>query len=112
MSAVRRLLGPLGSGPWTWQKVAALPLLVVLRVYQLLISPLTPPSCRFYPSCSSYAATALIRFGPIKGTWLALRRLLRCHPWNPGGVDHVPDRHTGGRGEPAGDRGAEAAHHH
>ena len=51
-----------------------------------------PPSCRFYPSCSAYAITALERFGPVKGTWLTVRRLLRCHPWNPGGVDHVPEK--------------------
>ncbi|MTB70764.1 membrane protein insertion efficiency factor YidD [Arsenicicoccus cauae] len=64
----------------------------LIRFYQLWISPLTPPSCRFYPSCSAYAMTAIQRFGPIKGGWLAARRLGRCHPWNPGGVDHVPDK--------------------
>lgn len=79
-------------GPWTWRKVLALPLLLLVRVYQLVISPMSPPSCRFYPSCSAYAVTALTRFGPIKGSWLAVRRVARCHPWNPGGVDHVPER--------------------
>ena len=74
----------------------ALPLIALVKAYQLLISPLTPPSCRFYPSCSAYAVTALGRFGPLKGTWLAVRRVLRCHPWNPGGVDHVPERATRG----------------
>ncbi|MFV0464175.1 MAG: membrane protein insertion efficiency factor YidD [Nostocoides sp.] len=49
-----------------------------------------PPTCRFYPSCSTYAMTALERFGVLRGSWLALRRLGRCNPWNPGGVDHVP----------------------
>jgi len=89
-----RVLGPGLRGPWTWQKVAAVPLLVLVRIYQLCVSPMLQPSCRFYPSCSSYAVTALVRFGPIKGTWLAARRLSRCHPWNPGGVDHVPERAT------------------
>jgi putative membrane protein insertion efficiency factor len=78
------------ASAWTWQRVTALPLLALVWAYQLLISPLSPASCRFYPSCSAYAVTALTRFGPVKGSWLALRRLLRCHPWNPGGVDHVP----------------------
>ncbi|KAB7745783.1 membrane protein insertion efficiency factor YidD [Nostocoides sp. F2B08] len=73
-------------------RLVALPLIWLIKGYQLLISPLTPPSCRYYPSCSAYALTAIQRFGPIKGTWLAVRRLLRCHPWTPGGVDHVPER--------------------
>ncbi|MDN5789337.1 MAG: membrane protein insertion efficiency factor YidD [Micrococcales bacterium] len=68
----------------------AAPLLLVVRFYQLVISPLFPSSCRFYPSCSAYAMTALTRFGPVRGGWLAMRRLGRCHPWNPGGVDPVP----------------------
>ena len=72
--------------------IAALPLIWMVRLYQRFISPLTPPSCRFTPSCSAYAVTALRRFGPFKGTWLSVRRVLRCHPWNPGGVDHVPQR--------------------
>ena len=72
--------------------VAAWPLVALVRVYQRVISPPRPPTCRFYPSCSAYAITALQRFGPIKGSWLAVRRLFRCHPWNPGGVDHVPER--------------------
>lgn len=84
-SSVRRILRAVG-------RVAALPLIGLIRFYQLVISPLTPPTCRYYPSCSSYALTAIQRFGPLKGTWLAARRLLRCHPWTPGGVDHVPER--------------------
>lgn len=76
-------------------RVLALPLIGLIRFYQLFISPLTPPSCRYYPSCSAYALTSVRRFGPLKGTWLAVRRVLRCHPWAPGGVDHVPKRtHT------------------
>lgn len=68
------------------------PLVWAIRAYQLLISPMRPQTCRYYPSCSAYAVTALERFGPLKGTWLAVRRLFRCHPWTPGGVDHVPPR--------------------
>ena len=66
------------------------PFIWLIRAYQLLLSPMHPQSCRFYPSCSAYAVTSLERFGLVRGSWLAARRLLRCHPWNPGGVDHVP----------------------
>jgi putative membrane protein insertion efficiency factor len=69
---------------------AALPLVGIVRVYQRLISPLLPPSCRFYPSCSAYAVTALERHGAARGSWLAARRLARCHPFHPGGLDPVP----------------------
>lgn len=72
--------------------------LLLLRGYQRFISPMTPPTCRFYPSCSQYAVIAVTRHGLLRGTWLAARRLLRCHPWNPGGVDDVPP--------------ARATHHH
>lgn len=76
-------------------RLLALPLIGLIRFYQLVISPLTPPTCRYYPSCSAYALTSLQRFGPLKGTWLAVRRLARCHPWAAGGVDYVPERtHT------------------
>jgi uncharacterized protein len=73
-----------------WTRAARRPVIWVLRAYQLVLSPMHPQSCRFYPSCSAYAVTAIERFGVLRGGWLALRRLLRCHPWNPGGVDHVP----------------------
>ncbi len=66
------------------------PLIWIVRAYQLAISPLLPPSCRFYPSCSCYAIEALQRHGAFKGTWLAVRRIARCHPWHPGGHDPVP----------------------
>ncbi len=66
------------------------PAIALIRAYQLIVSPMRPPTCRFYPSCSAYALTAIERFGLVRGSWLATRRLLRCHPWNPGGVDHVP----------------------
>jgi putative membrane protein insertion efficiency factor len=74
----------------TVNQVLAAPLVLAVRLYQRFVSPMSSPTCRFYPSCSSYAVTALTRFGPIRGGWLALRRLGRCHPWNPGGVDPVP----------------------
>ncbi|HEX3791314.1 MAG TPA: membrane protein insertion efficiency factor YidD [Pseudonocardiaceae bacterium] len=67
-------------------------LVLAVRGYKTWISPLLPPSCRFYPSCSAYAAEALVVHGALKGTWLAARRLLRCGPWHPGGFDPVPPR--------------------
>ena len=67
-------------------------LLVLIRLYQLTISRLIGPRCRFYPSCSQYAAEAIQKHGAIRGIALALVRVLRCHPWHPGGVDLVPDR--------------------
>ncbi len=63
---------------------------LVLLGYQKLISPLLGPTCRFVPSCSAYAMTSLERYGVLRGGWLALRRVIRCHPWNPGGHDPVP----------------------
>ena len=62
----------------------------LIRGYQLVISPALPPSCRFTPSCSQYALEAITRYGALKGTWLAARRLVRCHPFHPGGFDPVP----------------------
>jgi len=70
-------------------------LVLPIRAYQLLVSPLLGPRCRFYPSCSAYAVQALTVHGPLRGSWLAARRLLRCHPWNPGGLDPVPPSHPG-----------------
>jgi uncharacterized protein len=64
----------------------------LIRLYQWTVSPLLGPRCRFYPSCSHYALEAVQRFGALRGSWLALRRLLRCHPWQPGGFDPVPQR--------------------
>jgi putative membrane protein insertion efficiency factor len=65
-------------------------LVLLIRGYQRFLSPLTPPTCRFYPSCSAYAVIALERHGVLRGTRLAVWRILRCNPWNPGGVDDVP----------------------
>jgi uncharacterized protein len=66
-------------------------LMWIIRGYQLAISPMLGPRCRFYPSCSCYAHTAIERYGVLQGTWLALRRVLRCHPFREGGYDPVPD---------------------
>ena len=65
-------------------------LIQLIRAYRLLISPLFPPSCRFQPTCSQYAIEAVERFGALKGSWLAIKRILRCHPFHPGGYDPVP----------------------
>lgn len=72
------------------KSLIARPLIWLVRGYQLAISPLLPPSCRFYPTCSCYAIEALQRHGALRGGWLALRRIARCHPWHPGGHDPVP----------------------
>jgi len=61
-----------------------------LKFYKLAISPILPPSCRFYPSCSEYAHEAVERHGVLKGSLLAAKRIIRCHPFNPGGYDPVP----------------------
>lgn len=65
-------------------------LIFLIKVYQVIISPLTPPACRFYPSCSDYALEAVARHGSLKGGFLAVKRILKCHPFHPGGVDPVP----------------------
>lgn len=63
---------------------------LLIRIYQWTLSPLLGPRCRFYPSCSQYALEAIERFGVMKGGWLAVARLARCHPWHAGGFDPVP----------------------
>ncbi len=65
-------------------------LALLIRLYQWTLSPLLGPTCRFHPTCSRYALEALERYGALKGSWLTLRRLGRCHPWHPGGYDPVP----------------------
>lgn len=65
-------------------------LILLIRFYQGAVSPHFPPSCRFTPTCSQYAVEAIVRHGALKGTWLALRRILRCHPWGGSGYDPVP----------------------
>ncbi|HEV7451486.1 MAG TPA: membrane protein insertion efficiency factor YidD [Pseudonocardiaceae bacterium] len=65
-------------------------LVLILRFYRRWISPALPPTCRFHPTCSAYAVEALTVHGALRGSWLTVRRLLRCAPWHPGGVDPVP----------------------
>lgn len=74
------------------RRVLTLPLVALIRVYQILISPLLGPRCRFYPSCSSYALQALEQHGLIRGSYLSAARICRCHPLNPGGYDPVPEK--------------------
>lgn len=64
--------------------------LVPIKFYQYCISPLTPPTCRYTPTCSQYAIEAIRKYGPFKGIWLTIKRLLRCHPWGGSGYDPVP----------------------
>lgn len=65
-------------------------LLLLVRGYQLLLSPVLPQSCRFDPSCSQYSIEAISRYGALKGVWLSIKRVIRCNPWSPGGYDPVP----------------------
>jgi uncharacterized protein len=69
-------------------------LTILIRFYRHAVSPLIGPSCRFHPSCSAYALEALERFGALRGSWLAMRRIARCHPWHRGGFDPVPHERT------------------
>jgi putative membrane protein insertion efficiency factor len=62
-------------------------LIGAVRLYQLCLRPLLPPACRFTPSCSEYFIGAVQKYGPIRGSWKGVRRICRCHPWNPGGYD-------------------------
>ncbi len=64
-------------------------LIGLIAVYRIVLSPLKPPCCRFRPTCSEYAADAIRLLGPWRGTWRAIRRIARCHPWSPGGIDPV-----------------------
>ena len=70
--------------------------IILLRVYQYVVSPLSPPSCRYWPCCSTYAIEAVEKHGTLKGLWMALLRLVRCNPWSSGGVDTVPENKSSG----------------
>jgi len=72
-----------------WGYMVGKILLVLIRGYQIFLSPLFGPTCRFAPSCSHYAINAVQKFGVAKGSWLSLKRLLKCHPFHPGGYDPV-----------------------
>ena len=72
------------------KRLAIMPFVFMIRAYQLLLSPLLPPMCRFTPSCSEYGRQAYLKHGVFKGSWLTFRRIMRCHPFNPGGYDPVP----------------------
>ena len=72
-------------------------LLALIDAYKLLLSPFFGSQCRFYPTCSTYAREAVERHGSLKGSWLAVRRILRCGPWHPGGTDPVPPKTEGRR---------------
>lgn len=86
----------------------------LVRGYQLVVSPWFAPTCRYYPSCSQYAIDALTTHGPLRGTGLAVWRLLRCNPWSAGGVDHVPAKDPSGSSShvpPVTDPGPNPPHH-
>jgi uncharacterized protein len=65
-------------------------LIGLIKLYQRIVTPLKRPTCRFYPTCSEYSLQAVKKYGAIKGSWLSIKRILRCHPWNAGGFDPVP----------------------
>ena len=73
-----------------WRQLPRRVVAALLRLYRAAVSPYLGPACRFHPTCSRYAEQAVLRHGLARGAWLAARRLGRCHPWHPGGVDPVP----------------------
>lgn len=70
--------------------ILGFPLLLVIYIYKYMISPLTPASCRHYPTCSEYGVQAIRMHGPLRGGWMAIKRIASCHPWGPSGIDPVP----------------------
>jgi putative membrane protein insertion efficiency factor len=82
------------SAPHVAGGLVARALLVMIAVYRRFVSPLLGAHCRYYPTCSAYALEAIRVHGALPGTWLALKRIGRCHPWAPGGVDHVPGKRS------------------
>lgn len=89
-----QLSGPMRSSPV--RKAVAAIVCAPIHAYRYAISPMLPPSCRYFPSCSEYALEAIRRHGPLGGGWLAMARICRCHPWSAGGLDPVPERLRGG----------------
>ncbi|MCT9869566.1 membrane protein insertion efficiency factor YidD [Paenarthrobacter aurescens] len=83
---------PAAVGTFLWELPRNI-LIVLLKTYRKVVSPLYGQVCRFFPSCSAYALEAVTVHGAVKGSWLAAKRLAKCHPWNAGGVDHVPAGH-------------------
>ena len=74
----------------TLKKIFVFPLVIIIKLYQFIISPLTPPSCRYSPTCSQYSLEALKKYGIIKGVSLTFKRLIKCHPWGGSGYDPIP----------------------
>ena len=72
------------------KKIFVFPLVIIIKLYQFIISPLTPPSCRYSPTCSQYALEALKKYGIIKGVSLTFKRIFKCHPWGGSGYDPIP----------------------
>ena len=72
------------------KKIFSLLLIIPIKSYQIIISPLLGPSCRFTPTCSQYAVEAIQKYGPFKGSWLSFKRIIKCHPWGGSGYDPVP----------------------
>lgn len=70
-----------------WKGIAKAP----INFYRAVISPHKPPTCRFYPTCSAYGLEAIDKHGAVKGSWLAIKRIFKCHPFHPGGIDYVPE---------------------
>jgi putative membrane protein insertion efficiency factor len=93
------------SGRALLRSVSSAPLLALLWVYRTFVSPALPPACRYHPSCSQYAVEAVRVHGPLRGAWLAIRRLLRCHPFAPGGPDPVPPAAASGAAKLSRDHG-------
>lgn len=79
------------SKPGRLPKLIRQAFILPIRLYQVAVSPLLPPSCRYQPTCSAYAIEAVTRHGPLHGGWLTMRRLIRCHPWGGSGYDPVPE---------------------
>ncbi|MCX7862445.1 MAG: membrane protein insertion efficiency factor YidD [Bacteroidales bacterium] len=72
------------------QKIISSIMLAVIKIYNYIISPVLPNACRYYPTCSKYATDAIKKYGPFKGGWLAIKRIVRCNPWGGSGYDPVP----------------------